>query len=404
MILFQTKKKKKKGIRKLQCVLLKAALLLGVQVHFNTQFEEIVEPQVDDSLSSGWRVRLLPENHALCARTFDAVIGADGRRNSLPGFNHKEFRGKLAIGITANFTHYHTAAEAEVEERSGVAFIFDQRFFLELRHDTGIDLENIVYYKDDTHYFVMTAKRQSLIDKGVIKQDFGEAVQLLAKENVNFDKLCEYAKEAAYNSTNKKLERLDFAKNHYGQPDVAMFDFTSLFQSENASRILERHGKRLMLALVGDSLLEPFWPTGTGVARGFLAAMDTAWSIKAYAAGVKSPLEILIERESIYQLLSQTTHDNIGKNYAEFTIDPMTRYVNLNTRILNEAQVRCLYDNGTAPLSPTKKPKNSSNVQAETLMHWCQMVVQSYNIKGKLKKKKKKSLKKRRVRFDQKFV
>jgi hypothetical protein len=365
------------SIRKLQCVLLKAALLVGVQVHFNTQFEEIVEPS---DHSSGWRVRLLPENHPLCSKTFDAIIGADGRRNSLPGFNHKEFRGKLAIGITANFTNYHSAAEAEVEERSGVAFIFDQKFFLELRHDTGIDLENIVYYKDDTHYFVMTAKRQSLIDKGVIKQDYSEAVQLLAKENVNFEKLCDYAKEAAFNSTNKKLARLDFAKNHYGQPDVAMFDFTSLFQSENASRILERHGKRLMLGLIGDSLLEPFWPTGTGVARGFLAAMDTAWSVRAYAQG-KSPIEILIERESIYQLLSQTTHDNISKNYTEFTVDPTTRYINLNTRILNEAQVRYLYDNGTAPLSPVKKHK-SSNVQAETLMHWCQMVVQSYNIKG----------------------
>lgn len=33
---------------------------------------------------------------------------------------------------------------------------------------TGIDLENIVYYKDNTHYFVMTAKKQSLLDKGVI--------------------------------------------------------------------------------------------------------------------------------------------------------------------------------------------------------------------------------------------
>lgn len=34
----------------------------------------------------------------------------------------------------------------------------------------GIDLENIVYYKDDTHYFVMTAKKKSLLEKGVIKQ------------------------------------------------------------------------------------------------------------------------------------------------------------------------------------------------------------------------------------------
>lgn len=32
----------------------------------------------------------------------------------------------------------------------------------------GIDLENIVYYRDNTHYFVMTAKKQSLLDKGVV--------------------------------------------------------------------------------------------------------------------------------------------------------------------------------------------------------------------------------------------
>lgn len=35
-----------------------------------------------------------------------------------------------------------------------------------------------------------------------------------------------------------------------------MFDFTSLFHAVNASRIVERHGKRLFMALVGDSLLE----------------------------------------------------------------------------------------------------------------------------------------------------
>ena len=38
----------------------------------------------------------------------------------------------------------------------------------DLKTETGIDLENIVYYKDDTHYFVMTAKKDSLIKKGVL--------------------------------------------------------------------------------------------------------------------------------------------------------------------------------------------------------------------------------------------
>lgn len=156
-----------------------------------------------------------------------------------PGFKRKETRGKLAIGITTNFINRHSRAEVEVAEISGVARIYNQKFFQNLYNKTGwwsqpqhggakgpwpllvqlepqardvpcvvggmspqgpcrghlvaepsagtspgsapwlssapspspgIDLENIVYYKDDTHYFVMTAKKQSLLHKGVILQ------------------------------------------------------------------------------------------------------------------------------------------------------------------------------------------------------------------------------------------
>ena len=67
------------------------------------------------------------------------------------------------------FFSRHTEAESRIEEISGVAFIFNQKFFNDLNEAKGVDLENIVYYKDATHYFVMTAKKQSLIDKGVIR-------------------------------------------------------------------------------------------------------------------------------------------------------------------------------------------------------------------------------------------
>lgn len=59
------------------------------------------------------------------------------------GFRRKEFRGKLAIAITANFINRNTTAEAKVEEISGVAFIFNQRFFQELRSATGIEKYNV---------------------------------------------------------------------------------------------------------------------------------------------------------------------------------------------------------------------------------------------------------------------
>lgn len=88
----------------------------------------------------------------------------------ISGFKRKEFRGKLAIAITANFINRNTQLEARVEEISGVAYIFNQKFFKDLNQQTGIDLENIVYYKDETHYFVMTAKKHSLLNKQVLRK------------------------------------------------------------------------------------------------------------------------------------------------------------------------------------------------------------------------------------------
>ena len=66
---------------------------------------------------------------------------------TVPGFRRKEFRGKLAIAITANFKNMRTTAEATVDEISGVAFVYKQDFFNNLYDEFGIALENIVYYK-----------------------------------------------------------------------------------------------------------------------------------------------------------------------------------------------------------------------------------------------------------------
>merc|ERR1712141_621420 len=109
--------------------------------------------------------------------------------------------------------------------------------------------------------------------------------KLLSHENIDTERLFEYAREAADFATNEQLPHLDFAVNHYGKPDVAMSDFTSMFQAENSCRLIERHGHRLLTALVGDSLLEPFWPTGTGCARGFFGGLDACWLMRTMALG-----------------------------------------------------------------------------------------------------------------------
>ncbi|XP_060033146.1 F-actin-monooxygenase MICAL2 isoform X3 [Erinaceus europaeus] len=376
------------SIRQLQLILFKVALMLGVEIHVNVEFVKVLEPPEDqENQKIGWRAEFLPADHTLSEFEFDVIIGADGRRNTLEGFRRKEFRGKLAIAITANFINRNSTAEAKVEEISGVAFIFNQKFFQDLKEETGIDLENIVYYKDCTHYFVMTAKKQSLLDKGVIIHDYVDTEMLLCAENVNQDKLLSYAREAADFATNYQLPSLDFAMNHYGQPDVAMFDFTSMYASENAALVRERQSHQLLVALVGDSLLEPFWPMGTGCARGFLAAFDTAWMVKNWNQGT-SPLEVLAERESLYRLLPQTTPENIHKNFEQYTLDPGTRYPNLNSSCVRPHQVQHLYVTKELHRFPLERmgsmrrpiglSRQESDIRPNKLLTWCQQQTEGY--------------------------
>ena len=41
-------------------------------------------------------------------------------------------------------------------------------------------------------------------------------------------------------------------------------------------------------------------------------------------------LELLAERESLYQRLTQTKFESLSKKFTAYTIDPRTRYLNLN--------------------------------------------------------------------------
>uniref|UniRef100_A0A8D2JM82 Molecule interacting with CasL protein 1 n=1 Tax=Sciurus vulgaris TaxID=55149 RepID=A0A8D2JM82_SCIVU len=283
------------SIRQLQLLLLKVALLLGVEIHWGVTFSGLQPPP---RKGSGWRAQLQPNPQAQLANyEFNVLISAAGGKFVPEGFTVREMRGKLAIGITANFVNGRTVEETQVPEISGVARIYNQKFFQSLLKATGIDLENIVYYKDDTHYFVMTAKKQCLLRLGVLRQ--------------------------------------------------------------------------------------PFWPLGTGVARGFLAAFDAAWMVKRWAEGAE-PLEVLAERESLYQLLSQTSPENMHRNVAQYGLDPATRYPNLNLRAVMPNQVRDLYDVvSKEPVQKSDKtdagkPPTGSTGTQDDLLHWCQEQTAGY--------------------------
>jgi len=77
-------------IKTLQCILLKVALILGAEVFVGVCFKELIEPPDEES---GWCATFKPENHVLSKSDFDIVIGADGKKNILPGFDQIEMRG-----------------------------------------------------------------------------------------------------------------------------------------------------------------------------------------------------------------------------------------------------------------------------------------------------------------------
>ena len=102
-------------------------------------------------------------------------------------------------------------------------------------------------------------------------------------------------------------------------------------------------------------LMKPFWPKGTGCGQGFLSAMDTAWMVQGLGEG-KHIIELLCERESVYQLLAQTTPEKLHQSLDKYTINPLTRYTNLNLQQVKPDDVIKLYDTGSEPI-PKFEPR-----------------------------------------------
>ena len=199
-----------------------------------------------------------------------------------------------------------------------------------------------------------------------------------------------YARDAAQWSTG--LQNLEFSKNALNSPDVALFDFTSVYASRNASRAKRVHTtccggrhstqtgpqptptprpKHVLMQLTGDSLLEPFWPTGSGAGRGFLSALDAAYTCAQWASKVvkneynlDAMIDVIAERESIYRLLAQTTPENVRK---EFSLAPKHRYMNYSENSILEIKQQIKHLIGfqsSNQMTPTKHSTNQSAKRA----------------------------------------
>ena len=146
------------------------------------------------------------------------------------------------------------------------------------------------------------------------------------------------------------LEAAQFSTGHFSTPlpvtqfaswkgrnDVSIFDFTNLHVSKNASQVVSQGGHHLLLGLVGDSLIEPFWPDGTGIGQGFLSVLDTAWMVRRWAEmgeregdGIR---DIIMERERLFCLLRQTGPRQLKPAWSSWNINPSSRYLSRQVTI-----------------------------------------------------------------------
>jgi hypothetical protein len=72
--------------------------------------------------------------------------------------------------------------------------------------------------------------------------------------------------------------------------------------------------------------------------------MDAAYAVKLFANHSNSLLAVLAQRESIYRLLAQTTPENLQRDIGAYTLDPASRYPNLNRSAVTVHQVKHLLE------------------------------------------------------------
>ncbi|OWZ09214.1 hypothetical protein PHMEG_00018121 [Phytophthora megakarya] len=303
--------------RQLQLILLKVALLVGVTVSPSTDFDSIAPPGLEEN--GGKPFYTVVTQPQIPMVEFTAVLGASGTNDKLAdpaGINRFAFCRKEALGIVCYFPNLGTSDEMKAKEFSWTAQ--KKHPMLEKLREVGLDLENVVYYRGEMHYLVMTPKRQNLLDLKVVNENRSSSTDLVMDDNVNMSTLHEFVKNI-----------VDFAgiprKTDFSR--VSLFDFSSLTRADKAASILTSHGKKLYVGLIGDSLLEPVWHENIGAYRGFMSALDGVWMVTQI--GKKTDEQLLADREAAYQVLqrlSERNREEMQKHVRKYTVDPKSRY------------------------------------------------------------------------------
>eukprot|EP00040_Diaphanoeca_grandis_P007953 m.43068 g.43068 ORF g.43068 m.43068 type:complete len:652 (+) comp19294_c0_seq1:247-2202(+) len=325
------------GTSKLQIVLTKVALCLGVRIFSGAKF---VGTTPSTSPTQSWTVdvELAEAGHnALCTTHLEAnvLLGAGGRAG--PVLHHCHFeqkRTKLATNL-AIVAHFKTNPEDRKMEEFSHSAQFQLSMFKELKR-RGLHLENVVYYQGDTHYYVMTPTPKCLKQFGVINTIEKNPLDTVAPPNVNREKLRAFARQVAeFFGLPESAEFLNDSMSA-----CAIFDFSTRSSCKVPAQVLgDSTNKQLAVQIIGDALIEPFWPEGLGVNRGFLGALDCVYNIQEWFHEGRSSSEntkkMLRDRDKLFQiqkcLSAHTKTSTLRDNVRTFNVSPVSRYLKWKT-------------------------------------------------------------------------
>ena len=114
---------------------------------------------------------------------------------------------------------------------------------------------------------------------------------------------------------------------------AALFDFSKRsYTTEAAKYLVDEAGTQLAVLVVGDALLEPFWPEGLGINRGFLSALDAVWLLTHFHSdGHTHDVRLALSKraellEKLRQLSAFTKETLLKPDYQGFELLPSSRY------------------------------------------------------------------------------
>lgn len=307
------------GINEIQMILLKSALFLGVEPIFERTFNE-----AKDNPNGGWELELQKSDGSKEHIDAEVLIIANGSRSKDAQYVDEpvdvEFR--TATGVIANFKVTDNVNNKKDELRQfSFAKQFYQEKFKNIYDVTGVDLENIVYYKGThNHYFIMTVTMKSLIDKEIY--------------DVNKERVPNYQGNLKKLTLDVvKLMGLHESEQFFCDEFACMtFDFSTQTRCPTTVKFHNKINNKetAMACLVGDALMEPFWPEGLGCIRGFLSGFDAVSNINTWLeSGAEAAKDNASNSYKQLKLLCAQSRDSIVKTKEEeYKIDPRTRYIN----------------------------------------------------------------------------